>query len=229
MNMLRNFVKLDILTAMAAIESRRTVIQLFIFFGIALAFGIFMQTLTPTIVISVQVAFLALHLPFRGEFRNMNALYVLLNVSAKNVILGRYIYVFMALASGAVLCLLVIAIGFIAERALGIGIGALSSLYFIATFIVMQLVAQAAYLPVLFMHGQGKLSAFNFLPQVVTVLGAFVVMRALQTEGGAYLLSAFLAEPRLVRMAAIAVPFVIFLGIYVSYRISLMLYSKREF
>ena len=227
--MLRHFIKLDILTAVASIDSRKTVLPLLFLLAVTFVVGLFIQSLVLAIIITMQIALLTLHLPFRGEYRNMNALYVMLNVSSQTVIRGRYIYVFGAVMFGAAIGLLVSAAGIIVEMALGLHVGALASFFLVITFTVFQLIVQTAYLPILFMHGKFKLNAYNFLPQLIPVIGAFVVLNVLATEGVENFLVTLFATPQLVRIITIAVPMVFALAVYVSYRISCRLYSKREF
>ena len=227
--MLRNFVKLDILTAMASINSRKAITPFVIIFAAIGIFALFTQTIIWAVIIAMQVMLQLLHLPFRGEFRNMNALYVLLDVSRKNVVRGRYIYVFAALACYAVFGLVIVLGGFITERALDTHIGALASLHFVIAFVFMQVIAQSLILPILFMHGKGKLSTLTFMPQMLTVLGAFLVMSLLHSDGGAARLYEIMANPQLVGMALFTVLFLVALAVYVSYRVSYRQYCKREF
>ena len=227
--MLRNFVKLDILTALAGISSRSTFTRYIGLLVIIFFFGLFMQTIVPAVFIGMQFVLMTLHLPFRGEHRNMNSLYVLLDVSRRNVVRGRYIYVFAALGCGVILGFTVAVFGFLAERALDMHIGALASLHFVLALFFMQVIAQSATLPTLFMHGKGKLGTFNFLPQILTVLGAFAVTRALSTESGVEMLSEFAKNPQLVGIVLFTVLFLAVLAVFLSYRVSYRLYCKREF
>ena len=224
--MLKHFIKLDIMTAMAWINIK----LMFYMIVIAVLVGVAMRTLTPTVIITASAMLNIVRAPFMGEHTNMNALYILLNISRKNVVRGRYLYVLAAYISCFVMLFAIIALGFLAESMFDLHLNTTASLYFLIAFALMQIITQCIHLPAQFKKSEtDQIFIVQQLPQLFTVIGSLLLSRLMLQEGSADTIARIMSDPMLVRTIVAGFILFVFIFIYLSYRLSYVFYRKREF
>ena len=224
--MLKNFIKLDFMTAMAWINIQSMATML----GIAILLGVVMQNAITTVIIASTSLFNIANAPFRGEQVNMNALYVLLNVNRKNVVRGRYLYTFAAYILCFAVLFLIIALGFLAESIFDIQLNTTFALSFFIVFAVMRVISRCMQLPVQFKRSTAdRISIIEQAPQIITLLGSFFLSRFMIQGDRLDTIVRIMSDPVLVRMLIIGFILFILLLIYLSYRLACVFYQKREF
>ena len=222
MDKLLSFVRLDFIT----IKPYFTVKNLLIYAGVAVFLTTMSGNLSSGIGVGIMLGTLFISYPFVvGEKSNMDALYATLSLNRKTVVAGRYLFA-IAFNLCAVLFSVVFAtVGIMASGAFGFGTGAgeilLAGILLAAIFIVIQ----AIQLPLFFKMGYTKAKFFSMVPIIALMTGYFVLMTASKDNGIINQTESVLAN---LTSGVFAVP-VLLLICFLSYRLSLSFYKKREF
>jgi hypothetical protein len=159
----------------------------------------------------------------------MDALYATLALDKKTVVLGRYAFMF-AMNLCAILFSLVVSVaGALASSVFGLGFrsGVDSALAVVASLCVVTLFIQSLQLPMFFKLGYTKAKFFTLIPFIALMVGTMVLIPAVYANNGLTALFSFVFEypvpASLFAAAAIA------LMVFVSYKLSVTFYTKREF
>jgi ABC-2 type transport system permease protein len=166
-----------------------------------------------------------------GEKSNLDALYVILSVNRKTVVLGRYLFAFLLNLCTISFSLVFAMLGVFGARLAGnFQNGGGGSLAFILAMPALLLLVQSVQLPIYFKFGYSKAIFMNVVPFVVFMAGYGAFVSMARKSGIIPKLSASLAGilSNVALATALAV-FVLALAVYVSYSLSVAFYSKREF
>ena len=225
MNKLFSFVRLDFFT----VKPYFTVKNLLIYAVVAIFLTTMSGNISSGMSVGIMLGTMFISYPFAvGEKSNMDALYATLSLNRKTVVTGRYLFAF-AFNLCAVLFSVVFAIaGILVSGAAGLTMGKgeilLVGILLAAIFIIIQ----AIQLPFFFKMGYTKAKFLSLVPFVAIMTGYMVFMTASKDNGIVNQIEGFLirlTSGALVGLAVLALFFICFL----SYRLSLSFYKKREF
>ncbi|MDR3119822.1 MAG: ABC-2 transporter permease, partial [Clostridiales bacterium] len=163
MTKLKAFVWLDFVT----VKQYFTVKNLLIYAAIALYLTATSGNVSSGMGVGLMLGTMFVSHPFAlGEKSNMDALYVTLSVSKKNVVAGRYLFT-LALDVCAILFVFALsAIGLLAARTIRVNVNETDTLAAILALSAVFIVIQAVQLPFLFKLGYAKARFFTFVPFV---------------------------------------------------------------
>ena len=225
MNKLLAFVRLDLIT----IKPYLTIKNFLCYAVIAVFLTTMSGNISSGMGVGIMIGTLFISYPFAiGEKNNIDALYITLSLDRKTVVAGRYLFS-LAFNIGAILFSVFFAIiGILVTRAVGLDMGKsdilLAGVLLAAVFIVIQ----SIQLPFFFKMGYTKAKFFSIVPFVALMAGYVVFMTASKENGIVSRIERILeglTNGVLVGLAVVAV----LLICYVSYRLSLSFYMKREF
>jgi len=227
MNKLKAFVLLDFKT----IKPYLTGINMLVYGAVAMFLSL-VSTGEMSLGIGVMLGTLFISYPFAiGEKSNLDALYVILSVNRKTVVLGRYLFAFLLNLCAVAFSFVFAMFGVFGTRlADSFQNGGGGSLSLILVMTALLLLIQSIQLPIFFKFGYTKAKFLGILPFVVFMVVYGTVTSLAKENGIVAELSASLAGilSNGVLMTALAV-FVLALAVYVSYSLSVAFYSKREF
>lgn len=224
MNKTLSFVRLDFIT----IKPYLTVKNLLLFFVVALILNINAESSASTISFLMVYAAIFISFPFAvGEKNGIDALYAVLSIKRRTVVLGRYLF---ALIIDVCAGLMAFVLSFLVMFVMQKGFNTQEVLITMLVTLLICSLIQAIQLPIFFKLGYTKAKFITYLP----FLGLFLVFLVL-----AWLIKAvdlakqpadffgwFAANP----LIAVLIGAVIWLGIMaVSCQASCRYYNKRDF
>ena len=221
---LNSFVRLDFIT----VKPYFTVKNLLIYAIIALFITAVSENFTSGICLGMFIAINFVSYPFAvGEKSNMDALYATLSADRGLVVFGRYIFALALNLSAALFFFLIGALGMLAAQIIGIRMVIGNPLVVITTVFALVIVIQSIQLPLYFRLGYTKAKFFSMVPYIAIMVGfvVFTTMANNNRELSVYLAYGFEKAMILAPILALALIPVVFL----SYKLSLMFYNRREF
>ena len=221
------FIKLDFLTVKPYLTPRNLLL-------FAIAFGVMTvlsNSLSTVVVIGLLLGTVFLSYPFViGEKSNMDALYVTLALNRKTVVLGRYLFTALIDLLAVTLIGLLTILLMLLSTALGRSPSGddYSIVVLIASVLFLSL--QAIQLPIYFRFGYTKAKILNIMPYAVVgaAVGAYtsiVGYGAMQPDGLDNLLVGSFGSAAVPMFLLSA----LLLACFVSYRLALASYRKRDF
>jgi len=229
MSRLLSFVRLDFITVKPFITGK----NLLIYAAIAVSLTAMSKNVASVMGIFIAISILYASYPFAlGEKSNMDALYATLSIDRKTVVLGRYLFAFTLNLCTALFAVAAGAVGNILAGGSGTGMKAGEILLTAAVLSAVFIVMEATQLPLFFKMGYSKAKIVSMIPLVVLVSGfAAFSMMAKDNETISQLIVRIKSVlERLSLGGTIALGVLVLLIVYyVSYRLSLMFYKKREF
>jgi len=228
MGKLGAFVRLDFMT----VKPYFTAKNMLIYAALAVYMTIMSKSIISSIGVGLVLATLNIGYPFAlGEKCNIDALYATLGADRKTVVKGRYIFslllnacaiVFVAVFSLIALAIISFFRGFegILVETLGATL-ALSALF---------MIVQSTQIPIFFKFGYSKARFFSILP--FFLISAFVAFFMMNAQGSGMpervlaFVQAYVSNGLVFAMSIITLLAVV---VFVSYKLSLVFYSKREF
>ena len=225
MNKLFSFVRLDFIT----IKPYFTIKNLLIFAVVAVFLTTMSGNISSGMGVGIMIGTLFISYPFAiGEKSNLDALYITLSLNRKTVVAGRYLFALTFNICAIIFSIFFAIVGTVVTGATGLGMGTsdilLTGVLLAAVFIVIQ----SIQLPFFFKMGYTKAKLFSIVPFVALMAGYMVFMTASKENGIINSIESFLERMTngvLVGFAVLA----LLLICYVSYRLSLVFYIKREF
>ena len=225
MNKLLSFVRLDFIT----VKPYLTIKNLLIFAVVA----VFLTTMSGNVGsgmgVGIMLGTLFISYPFAvGEKSNMDALYATLSLSRKTVVAGRYLFSLIFNLCAVIFSIGFAIVGILVSRAFGLRMGAgevlLTGFLLAAVFIVIQ----AMQLPLFFRMGYTKARFFSMVPYVALMTSYMVFMTTSKENGIASYTEGILTRSANGVLFGFAV-LILFFICFLSYRLSLSFYKKREF
>ena len=228
MNKLSAFVRLDVVT----IKPYLTAKNLLTYLAIALFIAISSGSATAVATVGMMFGMMFSTYPFSlGEKSGLDALYAVLSLNRRAVVLGRYLFALVLdvciVLLMNVLALVCVPIGGLLAQSATYGVTAGELMWMSMGIAAVLLVIQAVQLPIYFRHGYSKGRFLSMIPFMVLMTASLAVSSLLEEgarERVAQLVSS-LSNGWLVAGAALALG----LMTYISYRLSLAAYAKREF
>ena len=224
MNKVLSFIRLDFIT----VKPYLTVKNLCIFVGVALIMLIGNSSAAGAIGLLMAFAALYASYPFAiGEKSNIDVLYTTLSIKRNTVVLGRYIF---ALALDILAGLFTFVFSFVVLTIIQKGIDVIETLFAIPVLFLTFSVIQAVQLPIYFKLNYSKAKFIAYIPFVVLPLaimaGSNFFNDAFSLDKIVGLFEWFTVNPLTTALVGGA----IWLGImFVSYKVSVSLYQKRDF
>jgi hypothetical protein len=229
MNKLKAFARLDFMTVKPYFTARNLLIL-----G---AVAVFLSAVNGMVQMSIGIGFmlgtLFISYPFAvGEKNNMDALYATISVNRKTVVLGRYLFTFLLNICAIVFSLVFAAFGVVGAQFANVFQGSDSgdSLALILALSGLLVLTQTVQLPILFKLGYTKAKFVSIVPFAL-FMGCYAASVSLTKESGSLAglsaaLAGILSNGALTSMLA---ALLLAVAVYVSYRLSVAFYSKREF
>jgi hypothetical protein len=228
MNKLMSFVRLDFVT----VKPYFTAKNLLIYAGVALFLTVMSDNISAGISVGLMLGTMFVGYPFAlGEKSNMDALYTTLSVSRKNVVTGRYLFVFALDLCGVLIAFALSTFGLLTVRMFGYKNGAVDTLPTILMLSALFIIIQAIQLPFFFKLGYAKAKIFSIVP-FAAIMAAYAALLGASNKSNAIweffvsLMANIGGNNMLLAIVSIAA---ICLIVYASYELSLVLYKKREF
>jgi hypothetical protein len=224
MTKLGAFVKLDFVT----VKPYMTPKNFMIYAAVALFVPMMTGQISMACGIGMMLAVTMTSYPFAlGEKANMDALYPTLGVDRRTVVLGRYIFTIVMNVIITAAAIAVAAAGMAVMGKLTFESGEI--LLIVISLMVVFMIVQAIQIVFYFKMGYTKAKFFSTVPFVVILIGSFAFSAL--TEGNtspavSEFVSGTLASP--LTLAAAVILFLC-LVVFVSYTLSLRVYSRREF
>jgi hypothetical protein len=163
-----------------------------------------------------------------GEKSNMDALYATLSVNRNTVVAGRYLFA-LAFNLCAILFSFAFAVtGILVSGTFGLGMGVGAMLLTGTVLAGIFIAIQAIQLPFFFKMGYTKAKFFSFIPYIALVVGYLTFTMATEENGIVSQLEGVM-EHMAGGMLLGAAMLALLLVYYLSYRLSLVFYRKREF
>ena len=227
MNQLKNFVKLEFLSAKAEPSAKTTLILYAVLFLVILV-------VTPrhpasgAMLVMIFTHF-CIAAPFGvSEQYNMDALYVSLSISRKTIVLGRYIYAFTMLFGIILLYFAFLSVfRFIAGRFIYVHSCANCTLWTPIFLSVLLIIIQTIQLPLAFKLKISRIHTYILALLVILLMLGSALIPFLKREGILDNFAAFIA-----RMGWLVIPgavLVLAAAVFVSFRFALAFYQSREF
>ena len=225
MNKLFSFVRLDFIT----IKPYFTIKNLLIFAVVAVFLTTMSGNISSGMGVGIMIGTLFISYPFAiGEKSNLDALYITLSLTRKTVVAGRYLFALAFNICAILFSIFFAIVGALVTGAAGLGMGTsdilLAGVLLAAVFIVIQ----SIQLPFFFKMGYTKAKLFSIFPFVALMAGYMVFMTASKENGIINRIESGLEHMTnglLVGSAVLALLFICF----ISYKLSLAFYEKREF
>ena len=161
-----------------------------------------------------------------GEQCNIDALYAALSIPRRTVVLGRYLFALIFdVCAGFVSCIY----SFVTAKLLGKGFSASESIIVVIALLLTFSFFQIIQIPIYFKLGYAKAKMLANMPFLV--LAALLVISSSVFGSGAYryVLSAIYWMERHQALTALVGVSLWFGLLYLSYRLSVVYYSKRDF
>ena len=227
MNKLKAFVKLDFVT----VKPYFTIKNLLIYMVIAVYMAIMSKNISSAIGIGMMLATMFVSYPFAlAEKSNMDALYITLGVNRKTVVKGRYVFTLLLNLCVVVFMFSLSAITSVLTNSLVNGADIAEALGATLVLSAIFLIVQATQLPLFFKMPYSKAKFISLAPFLLIM--AFVAYFIMNAQGSgmpeatndfvwAIAGNAWAFGAMVVAILAIVV--------FVSYKLSLMFYKKREF
>ena len=185
------------------------------------------------------IFFIAIHMdmivsfPFGiGKPSNMDALYVTLNIDRTTVVRGRYLYSFAIIVLGFLISLALISVGLILESFFSFNLGAGTSSFTVVSPWVLLIhtplvvLVQSISIPIYFKFTTRKAGGTSAALLVLMMVYLLVLN---ERRGIVPRFNDFMAHPLYVGRAILALLAALVVVVYISYRLSLRFYMKREF
>lgn len=218
MSKIGSFLRLDYMTVKPYFKA----VNLLIYGAIALFLSLTSGTITSGVGVGIMLCTLFLSYPFVvGEKHNMDALYITLSVSRNAVVAGRYLFTLLLNVCLILGTFVLSSAGFIVTGFLGLtdNVGVLSRNDGFLVLAALMLVVQAVQLPIYFKLGYTRAKFISIVPLAVIVAGFFAFTGV---AGDSFTIIARTLE----YLAVLAILLVI---VFVSYKLSVLFYKKREF
>ena len=186
--------------------------------------------LSSVFVVGFMLGLMFTSYPFAvGEKTNMDALYVILSIGRKTVVLGRYVFALFLNICAIVFSFIFALAGFLAARAVNFGNRIDEVFWMVLLFAMLFAVIEVIQLPFFFKFGYTKARFLSVLPFIAIMGGYFAyIAMGSNSELSGYVTVFFTNTLGAGGIVASAV-LVLLLLIFVSYRLSLSFYNKREF
>lgn len=227
MDKLKPFVRLDFMT----VKPYFTIKNLLIYAAVALFLSVVSGNIASGIGIGMMLGTMFVGYPFAiGEKSNLDALYAILSVNRKTVVLGRYIFALALNACAVLFSFAFSAAGLFAVKISGSSADSADPLWSVISLSAVFVIIQVTQLPIFFRFGYSKARSINLLPFCFFMAAAAALM-ALGKAGGfsdglsEYFSALLNASEIIITLSVLTLILVIF----VSYSLSLSFYKKREF
>ena len=227
MTKLKSFVMLDFVT----IKPYFTLQNLLIYVVIALFLTTMSGNISSGIGVGMMLGTMFIGYPFAlSEKSNMDTLYATLSVDRKTVVLGRYMFALALNVCAMVVCFLLASVGLLAAQVADFGNEVGDALWMILLLAALFIVIQAIQLPFYFKFGYAKAKFFSLVPFAAIMAGYVAFITSIGSDHGS-LSTANNALADIVNSSILIIPVVLALLfiIFISYRLSLSFYNKREF
>ena len=224
--MFRSFVKLDFQTAKPGFSMGQVLFYLALIFAMTIALRSVVQTVW--LLMFFMNGFMLL--PFSlGEKSNIDVLYVLLNLDRRTVVRGRYFYGIAMLLIITAVSVAAVGAAFLLENAFDINLQAGYARWIIPALGMMQFIFILIELPICFKFSLTKSGIFTSIPHIVLMI--LVLLFSFRLADGVFVerLTGILNNPAQLWGAVGGAFMVLVVLLYVSYRLSLAFYSRREF
>jgi hypothetical protein len=224
MNKLNAFVRLDFVTVKPYFAGK----NMAIYAGVALYMSYLGGALTG-MGMGLMLGTLFASYPFAlCEKSNLDALYTTLSVNRRTVVRGRYLFT-LALDLCIIAALFAVAVTFIFIRNETVsGEDVIEALTVAAVIFALTIVIQAVQFPIYFKFGYTKAKLLSLVP-FFALMAAYFLLTSIARESALlnrlYELSERLKTGGIITLALLGV----IIAAYVSYRLSLSFYKKREF
>ncbi|NLG10659.1 MAG: ABC-2 transporter permease [Coriobacteriaceae bacterium] len=228
MDKIKSFIKLDYITIKPYLSVKNLLI-----FGCIMVFLTAMSgNLASGLGVGMMLGTIYLGYPFAlGEKSNMDALYTTLSVDRKTVVAGRFAFIFLFNLCSIIAALVIAAITLFIAGKLDFNANGVETLVAIVMIAALFAVIQLFQLPVFFRYGYTKAKLLTFMPFIALMVGYFLISGfAGQLFGDLqFILSVgnFLAANQMLIIVLIILAML--LATFISYRISVKAYAKREF
>ncbi|MCL2188640.1 MAG: ABC-2 transporter permease [Defluviitaleaceae bacterium] len=222
--MIKNIIKLDLYTARPGFNWVAMLIQFTI---IGLVFGFTRNMIVPVFVIMmIMDGFVAL--PFSlGEPAKMDVLYTTLNIKRKTMVIGRYCYAGFIIVCTTLLSLLLVGISWGVEWVFEIYLGAQGALYVLLLYFVICIFMQSVLLPFYYKFTIIKAGPISYIPFYLIMLGSFFLIN-FNYDLFVRLVN-FVTTPSNLPWVIAIVLAVLAVIVYISFRLSVRFYTRREF
>ena len=226
MNKLISFVRLDLLT----IKPYFTLKNLLIFAAITFFLTVVSVNIASAIGIGMMFATMFMSYPFAvGEKSNMDALYAILSIDRKTVVLGRYVFALFLNICAIVLSFIFALAGLFTARAAKFQNRPDEVFWMVLLFAMLFAVIEVIQLPFFFKFGYNKARFLSVIPFIAIMAGYFTLISMEgNSELSGYVTGFFTNTLGAGGMIASAI-LVLLLLIFASYRLSLSFYNRREF
>lgn len=225
MTKLKELIHLDYVT----VKPYFTIKNLLIFAAVALFLTTMSDNISSGPGVGLMIATLFIGYPFAlSEKNNLDALYTTLSVKRKTVVQGRYIFTLLLNICAILFSYVLATAGLFIAKAAGFSSGVGGEGYFESTFLLSAIfvIVQSIQLPVFFKLGYTKAKVLSILPFAVLIAGYMAFMTMKNTSAGLAKFLGQLSDSGLFAPLIIAVVVVI---VFISYRLSMAFYKKREF
>jgi hypothetical protein len=214
-----SFFNLDWRTVKPYLGVRLLVIELGVFIWI----GVMTKSATNILGAGCMLPYLVGSYPFAiGEASNLDALYATLGLKRRDVVTGRYAFV---MGLDLVGMAIAFAISYLVATVLGWKIELTDMLIVTGIMFAGIVLIQALQMPLYFKVGYRKASIMAYLPLFI-VIGTVVALASFMPDFFTQTLLDVVAHKGVAAIVGVATFLVI---VFVSYRVALMFYSKREF
>ena len=226
MSKLKSFLWLDFLTVKPYFTVRIMLIFPVLAFVLAAATG----NVSSAIGVGVMLGPLFVSYPFAvGEKSNLDALYLILSIGRKTVVLGRYFFALSLNVCAVIFSFIFAMAGLFTARIANFGNRHGEAFWMVLLLAALVAVIQAIQLPIFFKFGYAKSKFLSLIPFFVILTGwsVFVSMGSDIDFLGNFtgFLINTLSTSGIIALGVL----VLLLLIFVSYRLSLSFYKKREF
>jgi len=225
MNKLISFVRLDFMT----IKPYFTVKSMVIFAAIAFFLTVVSYNLSSVFVVGMMFGLMFTSYPFAvSEKTNMDALYIILSIGRKTVVLGRYVFALFLNICAVVFSFIFALAGLLTAQATNFGNRIGEVLWMVILFAALFAVIQVIQLPFFFKFGYTKARFLSIVP-FIAIMAGYVTFTSMRNSGFSGSITENLTNTLGGgSMITLAILFLLLL-IFTSYRLSLSFYRKREF
>jgi len=222
------FVRLDFMT----VKPYFTIKNLLIYVALAVYMAIMSRNIGTAIGIGLMIATLNIGYPFAlGEKSNMDALYATLGADRKTIVKGRYVFSLLlnvcAIVFVTVFSLIALTFTSFFGSSEWVLVESLGATMAIASLFM---IVQSIQIMMFFKLGYAKAKFFSILP--FFFISAFVAYLVMSTRGSGMpegvnaFIQSFVSNGLAIATATIALLAIV---IFISYKLSLVFYLKREF
>jgi hypothetical protein len=226
MNKIISFVRLDFIT----IKPYFTVKNILIYAVLALFLTTVSVNIASAIGVGMMFATMLMSYPFAiGEKSNVDALYAILSIDRKTVVLGRYFFVLSINLCAIIFSFLLVSVSLLAAWMTNSWNGVDEAFLIMILLAAVFFILQAIQLPFYFKFGNTKARFLSVVPFIAIMAIYFAFSSVGSNSGFSNSVTDFFTNTLSgVGIAALAV-LIFLLLIFASYRLSLSFYSKREF